>query len=125
MRRTWLAGVAVGARVAGAVAAAAAATPRLEITSVASHAGSRIGPHERFRITGVVRNNWRAASPALLYASLQLGGKTKFALGGGKVARVPGHRSRKFTISAIGPLRAAGAPPRRFALVACVRARRG
>jgi aminopeptidase N len=112
---------------AGAVPANAAAAkkPRLSVASVASHAGTRIGPRERFRITGVVRNNWRVASPALLHATLQLGGKTKFALGGAKIARVPGHGSRKFTIAATGPLRAAGAPPRRFVLVACVRARRG
>jgi aminopeptidase N len=124
MRRICLAGVAV---LAGALPASAVAAtkPRLTVTSVAAHAGSRIGPREQFRITGVVRNNWRAASPALLHATLQAGGKTKFGLGGGKIARVPGHRSRKFTIFATGPLRAAGAPPRRFALVACVRARRG
>src|SRR3954471_5788505 len=125
MRRTWLAGVSVLALVAGAVPAAAAATPRLQITSLASHHGSRIGPNEHFRITGVVRNNWRAPSPALIGATLRLGKKTRFALGAGSVAHVPGHRSRKFTIAATGPLRAAGAPPRRFVLGACVRPRRG
>jgi aminopeptidase N len=128
MRRVCLAGVAVVALVAGlapATAAAAAKKPRLSIASLASHHGARIGPAERFRITGVVRNNWRAASPALIGASLRFAGRTRFVLGAASLARVPGHRSRKFTIAATGPLRAAGAPPRRFVLTACVRPRRG
>src|SRR4051794_1825167 len=127
MRRVFVAGVAVVAVGAGfgPTPAAAAAKPRLRITSLASHHGARIGPRERFRITGVVRNNWRAASPALIGATLRFAGKTRFALGAGGLLRVPGNRSRKFTIHATGPLRAAGAPPRRFVLTACVRRRRG
>jgi aminopeptidase N len=117
--------VAVGAGFAPAPAPAAAKKPRLTITSLASHHGARIGPRERFHITGVVRNNWRATSSALVGASLRFAGKTRFALGAASLVRVPGHRSRKFTIHATGPLRAAGAPPRRFALSACVRRRRG
>src|SRR4051812_18478106 len=125
MRRIWLAGVSLVALFAGVAPADAAAKPRLQITSLASHHGARIGPHERFRITGVVRNNWRASSPALISATLRLGNKTRFVLGAGSVAHVPGHRSRKFTIAATGPRRGAGAQPRRFVLAACVRPRRG
>src|SRR4051812_49684551 len=125
MRRIWLAGVSLVALFAGVAPADAAAKPRLQITSFASHHGARIGPRERFRITGVVRNNWRASSSALVGASLRFAGKNRFALGAASLVRVPGHRSRKFTIQATGPLRAAGAPPRRFVLSACVRRRRG
>src|SRR3954452_20692846 len=126
MKRVRLVGVAVVVLAAGiAPAGAAAAKPRLQITSLASHHGAQIGPREHFRVTGVVRNNWRAASPALVGANLRFAGRTRFVLGAAGLVRVPGHRSRKFTIHATGPLRVAGAPPRRFVLTACVRRRRG
>src|SRR3954471_7658434 len=129
MRRIFVAGVSVVALLVGATpspaADAAAKKPRLTIASLASHHGARIGPRERFRITGVVRNNWRRTSPALIGASLRSAGKTRFTIGAASLTRVPGHRSRKFTVAATGPLRAAGTAPRRFVLVACVRPRRG
>src|SRR3954468_9143085 len=85
MRRIFVAGVSVVALLVGATpspaAAAAAKKPRLTIASLASHHGARIGPRERFGITGVVRNNWRRTSPALIGASLRSAGKTRFTIG--------------------------------------------
>ena len=100
-----------------------AATPayaKLTVSSVSSHAGARIRPAQKFRVTGVVRNRGRVASRALLTAELRLKGKPVFVLGAANLKRVTG--KRRFTIHAVGPVVPA---TRRFGLVACVSPRRG
>src|SRR3954453_14159426 len=117
--------LALLALLAAAGPAEARARPTLVVSSLASHQGARIGPLERFRITGVVRNRGRSASPALISAGLRRSGKMAFALGGGAPRRVPAHARRKFRVEAVGPLLPAGSASRRYTLVTCVRARRG
>jgi aminopeptidase N len=109
----------------GSTDASARAKPSLVISSLASHHGARIGPLERFRITGAVHNRGRSASPALVSASLRRDGKMAFALGARNLRRVPAGKRRKFTINAVGPLLPAGAASKRYTLYACVRPRRG
>jgi aminopeptidase N len=126
MRRILIAGVSLLALAgAGPAAAAPKTKPKLAVVSVKPHAGARIGPAERFRITGVVRNRGSKASPALISASLRRNGKTAFVLGARNIQRVRARRSQKFTIAATGPLLPAGAAPRHYTLTACVRSRRG
>ena len=107
------------------VAAGAAGKPKLAVTSIASHEGARIGPAERFRVTGVVRNRRRVASPVLLSASLRTKGKPIFVLGAKNLSHVPARGKRKFTINAVGPLLPAGVAPWRYSLVVCLRRGRG
>jgi aminopeptidase N len=129
MRRILIAGVSVLALAGAGPATATAAQkkkPTLAVTSVKSHHGARIGPAERFRITGTLRNRSRGATQALLAAGLRTSaGRTIFVLGAKNFQRVKGRSSRKFTITATGPLLPAGSASRRFVLVACVRPRRG
>ena len=114
------------AALTGAPAQAAPKKPALVITKVTAHAGARIGPSERFKITGTLRNKGRKATQALISASLRnSAGKTAFVLGSKNLASVKGRRARKFTIAAVGPRRPAGAAPLRYVLVACVRKTRG
>src|SRR3954451_17703804 len=87
--------------------------PTLIITKLSQHAGARIGPGERFRITGVVRNRGRAGSQALVGARLRRSGKMAFALGAINLGRVRAHHSRRFTLKATGPLVPAGNSTRR------------
>jgi aminopeptidase N len=109
----------------GSTDASARAKPSLVISSLASHHGARIGPLERFRISGVVRNRGRSASPALVSASLRRDGKMAFALGARNLRRVPAGTRRQFKINALGPLLPPGAASKRYTLSACVRPRRG
>src|SRR4051812_50134096 len=88
---------------AAAGSAEARAEPNLVLRSLVSHHGARIGPLEHFRITGVVRNRGRSASPALISAGLRRSGKMAFALGGGTLQRVPARARRKFRVEAGGP----------------------
>jgi aminopeptidase N len=125
MRRIVIAGVSVVVLAGAGPAAAAPKKPAVAITSLRSHAGAKIGPAERFKITGTVRNRGRKPSQALLSASLRLKGRTVFVLGAKNLRHVPGHRSRAFTIAATGPLLPAGTATRSYRLVACVRPRRG
>jgi aminopeptidase N len=127
MRRILIAGVSVVALAgAGPAVAAPKKQPTLAVTSVQSHHGARIGPAERFRVTGTLRNRGHSASQALLTAGLRTrAGKTAFVLGAKNIQRVRGRHSRKFTITATGPLLPAGSAAKRYVLVACVRSRRG
>jgi aminopeptidase N len=116
----------------GTLALAAWASPAmarsstLTITSLHAYAGAKIKPGERFRVIGTIRNSAKAASPALVSATLRRAGKTAFVLGGKNIKRVPGgHRAYKFTLIATGPRLAVGAAAKRYSLVACVRVRRG
>jgi hypothetical protein len=124
MRGVFIAGVLAVALV-GAGSAEAAKRPKLVVGSLVSHGGARIGAGERFRVTGVVHNNARTASPALVSVSLRRDGRRAFALGAANLKRVPGRRGRKFTVATTGPVLPAGVAPRRYTLMACVRARRG
>jgi aminopeptidase N len=99
--------------------------PSLAITWLSAHAGKKIGPGERFRVTGTIRNTGHAASPALVSATLRRGGKTAFVLGSTNIKRIRGRHTQKFTLAATGPLLPVGAADRRYVLMACVRARRG
>src|SRR4051794_35367233 len=99
--------------------------PPFSITKLSQHGGKRIGPGERFRITGTIRNRSAAASPALISAVLRHSGKTAFGLGAINAKRIRAHRSRKFTLNATGPVVPAGKPSRRYVVMTCVRARRG
>jgi aminopeptidase N len=105
--------------------AAGAAKPELAITQLKPHFGARIGPGERFLITGVVRNRGRRASRALIGASLRSGRQQAYTLGAVMIRRVKGGRRRSFTVHAVGPRLPAGSAAKRFALVACARPRRG
>ena len=127
MRRILSAGVAVVVlALAGTTPATAAPKkPKLAVTSIKSYEGARIGPAERFRITGVIRNRARKDSQALVSASLRRSGKTAFVLGAKNLGRVRARKTRRFTLSATGPLLPADTAPRQYTLVACVRSRRG
>jgi aminopeptidase N len=127
MRRIVIAGVSLIALAgAGPAAGAGKSPPKLAVTALKSHHGARIGPGERFRVTGTLRNRGRAATQALLTAGLRTSnGKTAFVLGAKNIQRMPGRRTRRFTISATGPLLPAGSGAKRFVLVACVRPKRG
>jgi hypothetical protein len=125
MRRSLIAGVSVATLFGAGSADAAPKGPVLAITKVTSHAGKRIGPAERFRVTGIVRNRGRKVSPALLTASLRLHGRTVFVLGAKNLRRVRGRHSRAFTIAATGPVFPGGTATRRYTIVACARSRRG
>jgi aminopeptidase N len=113
--------------VAAAPANAAAAKPKLTVTSLTPHGGKRLEPGERFLITGVVRNRARRRTPALISATLRRRprGPNRHALGAGAIPRVRAGRRRSFTIKAVAPTLAVGAASRRLVLVACVRPRRG
>jgi hypothetical protein len=118
--------VAVLSGVAVVVSPAGAATkPKLAVTQLNPHFGARIGPGERFLITGMVRNRGRRASRALIGASLRSGREQAYTLGAVMIRRVKGGRRRSFTVHAVGPRLPAGSAAKRFALVVCVRPRRG
>jgi aminopeptidase N len=99
--------------------------PPLAIAALSQHGGKRIGPGERFRITGTIRNRGRTASQALVSATLRRRGKVVFALGAVNVKRIRAGRSHRFTLAATGPRLPAGKPIHRYILGVCVRARRG
>jgi aminopeptidase N len=125
MRRIFFAGACLLVLAGPGTGTAAAKKPQLAITSLSVHAGTRITPAETFRITGVIRNRGTTAPLALVSASLRRAGGSTFVLGAKNLHHVAARRATGFTLTATGPLRRAGAPSRRFVLVACVRPRRG